>query len=92
MGGGSTTYATGGSQQPYIASGTGTHLTSSGASAFHTHDVTTGNASQDHTHTFSIASSGTHSHTISGSTDSNGSGTAHNNVSKSILGSWYLKL
>ncbi len=52
--------------------------TTNGVSATHTHTVTTGTASQTHTHTITTAAAG--------------SGTAHNNVSKSILGNILQKL
>lgn len=51
-------------------------------------DITV-NAVGGHTHTITISA---HTHTYSGTTASNGSGDAHNNVSKSILGSFYQKL
>lgn len=62
------------------------------------------NHSVNHTHDFSISSSGAHTHTgttdaDSGSlhthtftTDSKGSGAVHNNVPNSLLGTWYIKL
>lgn len=46
-----------------------------------------------HTHTISTTSDpGNHTHTLSGTVDANGSGTAHNIVQNSLLGTWYIKL
>jgi hypothetical protein len=47
-----------------------------------------------HTHTLSgtADSGGAHTHTVSGSTASSGSGTPHNNLSRCLLGTWYIKL
>lgn len=52
------------------------------------------NAAGTHTHALSgsSASSGAHGHTISGSSAATGDGTAHNNVSRSVLGTWFIKL
>lgn len=51
------------------------------------------NSTGAHTHTFTTGSSGAHTHTVSGTTgNGSGSGSAHNNVSKSILGTFYQKL
>lgn len=45
-----------------------------------------------HTHTFTTASNGAHTHTVSGASGSSGSGSAHNNMQRHVLGTWYLKL
>lgn len=45
-----------------------------------------------HTHAFTTASGGSHTHTLSGTSNSTGSGTAHNNMPKHVLGSFYIKL
>lgn len=55
----------------------------------------TANAVAAHTHTVSGATSGAsvpHQHLVSGNTGNNGSGTAHNIVSKVITGTWFIKL
>lgn len=45
-----------------------------------------------HTHTFSTSTIGDHLHVVSGTTDAEGSGTAHDSTSRSVLGTWYVKL
>lgn len=72
-----------------------TDVFNSGASSGATTTATTGitataNAVSAHTHT--IAASGTHTHAIAGTSDGTGSGTAHNNVPRDILGNWLQKL
>lgn len=57
----------------------------------HTHAFTSGNQSVDHTHNFSItAVESSHSHTFT--TDSKGSGVAFNNLGRSRLVTWFIKL
>lgn len=69
-------------------------MTTGNQSADHTHTVNgnTSGVSQDHTHTFTSAAGSSHTHTISGATATNGSGTAHNVVSRCITGNWLIKL
>jgi microcystin-dependent protein len=57
----------------------------------HTHTISSDGS---HTHTVSgnTATDGAHTHTVSGNSGATGSGTAHENVSKAILGTWYIKL
>lgn len=64
------------------SSTTGISINSGGA---HDHSI-----SASGTHDHAISSSGTHTHTFT--TDAAGGGTAHNNVSKVIMGTWYVKL
>lgn len=46
-----------------------------------------------HTHTISTTSDpGNHTHTLSGTVDAKGSGSAHNIVQNSLLGTWFIKL
>lgn len=47
-----------------------------------------------HTHSLSgdTAPDGAHGHTVSGDSASTGAGAAHNNVSRSVLGTWFIKL
>lgn len=80
-------------------SATHTHGTTTGnASQTHTHSVsgTSGGKSATHTHLVSGTSAGksaTHTHTITGgSTDSFGSSAAHNNLARSGLVTWFIKL
>jgi hypothetical protein len=65
--------------------------TTGGASVGHSHTVT---VSQDsaHTHTYSGTTAAGSSHTHTFTSDANGSGTAHNNVARDLLGTWYIKL
>lgn len=85
--GGSNTHA--GPSDSNSADGTGNCVTSSNGA--HTHSLTT-SSDGNHTHTFTTGSGGAHTHTLSGTTGSNGSGSAHNNMSRHVLGTWYLKL
>jgi len=39
-----------------------------------------------------IASDGAHSHDVTGTSGSTGSGTAHNNMPRHVLGTWYIRL
>lgn len=51
------------------------------------------NSTGAHTHTFTTASNGAHTHTVSGTSgNGSGSGSAHNNVSQSILVNFLQKL
>jgi hypothetical protein len=61
-------------------------------SATHTHTITTGNESNDHVHTVNGTSDpeATHTHTFTSATS--GSGTAHNNVARDALVTFYIKL
>jgi hypothetical protein len=45
-----------------------------------------------HTHTFTTASNGAHTHTISGTSASTGGGSAHNNLGRSLLVTWLMRL
>ena len=47
-----------------------------------------------HSHTYSVATSTQtdHTHSVSGTSGSTGGGTAHSNTSRSVLGTWYIKL
>lgn len=56
----------------------------------HTHGFTSGNASQTHTHTFTTGAGSSHSHTFT--TSSFGSGTPINNLGRSVLVTWFIKL
>jgi hypothetical protein len=81
-------YVHGAGSSPY---GADTTATTTGQSATHTHSVSITSAGQSVTHTHDFTSgnaSATHTHTIS----SQGGDTAHNNVSKSILGTIYIRL
>lgn len=53
---------------------------------------TTGAQSADHTHAVTIDNSTTHTHNLSGSSGSSGSGFGHNNEPPAILGTFFLKL
>jgi hypothetical protein len=57
----------------------------------HTHSIET---AADHSHSFSATSSsnGAHTHTLSGSSESIGGDTAHNNVSRALIGSFFQRL
>lgn len=72
--------------------GTGAVNTTSANDGGHTHTITTGTESATHTHGFSTNTNSGHTHAISGATASTGSGTAHNTVSVSTLGTWLIKL
>ncbi len=50
------------------------------------------NGAHTHTVTGTISSQVDHQHTVSGNTGSTGSGGAHNNLSRAVLGTWYIKL
>ena len=45
-----------------------------------------------HTHTLTTSSNGAHTHTISGTSGSTGSGSAHNNLGRSLLVTWLMRL
>lgn len=66
---------------------TGISINSSGA---HTHTFTSGNASATHTHSFTTSTQSNHSHTFT--TDTVGSGTVFNNLPRSVLVTWFIKL
>jgi len=59
----------------------------------HTHTFTTSTQAA-HAHTYSGTSStqADHTHSVSGTTSSTGSSGAHSNLSRSVLGTWYIKL
>lgn len=67
--------------------------TSSTNSTGHTHSFTT-DSGGSHTHTYSgtTASNGAHTHSVSGNTANTGSGDAHNNMPRALLGTFYIKL
>lgn len=85
---------------------TGTFAAGAGTAQVTDSSIQTGNASVDHTHTYSgttASGSADHTHTVTTGAESadhthtftsasTGSDTAHNNVSKSILGNWLQKL
>lgn len=65
------------------------------ATALNTTGITASSDSQGaHTHTFSgaLANESAHTHTLGGSPDATGGGAAHNNLGRSVLGTWYIKL
>lgn len=64
--------------------------TTGNASVTHTHTITVDNASAPHSHTFTTSAGSLHSHTFT--TDSVGSGTALNNLPRSVLVTWFIKL
>lgn len=90
-----------------ITSGDSTHvhgvnIPSSGA---HTHTITIGQDSADHrhsmsfdsgepshAHTHSIPTGGEHTHTITINSTGGGAGSTVNNLSREVLGTWYIKL
>lgn len=59
-------------------------------SVSHTHNITTGIQSTNHTHTFTTGAGSLHSHTFT--TDSVGSSTPLNNLPRSVLVTWFIKL
>lgn len=59
-------------------------------SASHTHAVTVNSANAPHTHTFTSNAGSVHSHTFT--TDSKGSSTPFNNLGRSVLVTWFIKL
>jgi microcystin-dependent protein len=61
--------------------------------AAHTHTYTT-DSQGAHAHTYSGTTSAQadHTHAVSGTSASTGGGAAHGNTSRSILGTWYIKL
>lgn len=65
-----------------------TFTSDTGGSHNHTLSGNTGNESVNHTHAISAA--GSHSHTVT--VNNSGSGAAHANLGRSILGTWYVKL
>lgn len=67
--------------------GTDDKVASAGA---HTHTMTTGIQSTNHTHSFTTGAGSAHSHTFT--TDTQGSGTAFNNLGRTLLVTWYIKL
>lgn len=70
--------------------GAHTHTFTTSSDGAHTHSISSDGA---HTHTLTTSSNGAHTHTVSGTTGTgSGSGSAHNNVSRSILGNWLQKL
>src|SRR5262245_6814504 len=86
--------ATGDSGDTDDTVGTGVHShafsgTTNNQSADHTHNITTGNQSANHGHSFATTD-GAHSHTFSTSTQ--GGGQPMNNLPRSILVTWYIKL
>jgi hypothetical protein len=63
---------------------------SSVSTGAHTHNMTTGNNSGTHTHAFTSGAGTAHSHTFT--TDSQGSNAAINNLGRSVLVTWFIKL
>lgn len=70
------------------AGGTQNQASATSSDGAHTHTLTT-TSDGAHTHTFTTASGGSHTHTISGTSASTGSGTAHNNVARDLLGTFF---
>lgn len=93
---------TGATSANFQVGGATTAVTGGGAAAgltvtdpTHQHSINfTSGAGSSHTHTISgtSAAGSSHTHTIGGSVASNGLDTAHNNVSRAILGNWLIKL
>lgn len=71
--------ATGSTQPSWAQSGISGATASNGA---HTHSAGT----------LSLGNESAHTHSVSGTSDATGSGTAHNNVSFGLLGTWFCKL
>lgn len=68
------------------------HTFTTSSDGGHSHTFTT-DAGGSHVHTFTTSTITTHTHTFSGTTgNGSGSGSAHNNVSRSMLGTYYIKL
>jgi microcystin-dependent protein len=59
--------------------------TDAGGDHTHTYSFTTSGVSANHTHTFTTASGGAHTHALSGDTDSTGTGASHGSVQPSIV-------
>jgi len=66
------------------------HTFTSDSNGAHVHTFTTAGVSADHTHSFTTSAGSSHSHTFT--TDSVGSSIAFNNLPRSILVTWYIKL
>ena len=88
---------TGGTTNVFSAGGlTGLNALTTGSSGAqsqdHTHTYSGTSATQvgTHTHTFTTATEATHTHTFT--SDASGSGTAHNNVARDLLVTFYIKL
>lgn len=64
--------------------------TTEGQNTGHVHTFTSGNASQGHEHDFTTQGGSAHSHTFT--TGNTGSGVAINNMQRSILVTWFIKL
>lgn len=82
----------GGGALDLVASHSNIVIDSGGA---HTHTIDTGGESADHTHIVSGTSGGTsanHTHLVSGTSGSTGSGSAHNNLSRAAVVTFYIKL
>ena len=93
--GGVTPAPTSGSATPttnYATSSDGSHSHTITVDAVgtHTHTFTSGNASQDHNHTFTTDVGGSHAHGFT--TDATGSDTGFNNMPRSSLVTWFIKL
>lgn len=81
-----TTQNTGDANQGHTHTYSGT---TSGISASHFHSFTT-DAGSAHSHTFTTGAGSSHSHTFT--TDTQGSGTAFNNLPRSLTVTWFIKL
>jgi len=68
---------------------TGISINSDGA---HTHTFTSGGQSASHTHTLSFTSDAGSAHSHTFTTDTVGSSTAFNNLPRSVLVTWFIKL
>lgn len=69
----------------YLGTGSPTTISSDSTGHTHTFSVTSGGNSVTHTHSFTTASDGAHTHTLSGNTDSTGTGSSHGSVQPSIV-------
>ena len=78
------------------APGIGTNATinsSTNTTGAHTHTFTTSTqAAHSHTYSGTTSTQADHTHSVSGTSGSTGGGAAHSNTSRSILGTWYIKL
>lgn len=73
--------------------GADTAVNTSQENETHDHHFTT-NAGSAHLHAISFTSGAeaAHTHSVSGTSGSNGSGDNHNNMQRTVLGTWYIKL
>jgi len=74
------TFTTGNATTGGSIAGVNTHTLTTAQLAVHTHDGTTGNESDFHTHTGTVDSGGSHAHTVSGSTGNQSASHTHDTV------------